>query len=195
MEKKGQSVRYLELSDLEKIRKYLEKNKYIVMLGLMNFSLNTGLRISDVKDLKFEDISNNSFEIKDNRKIKKIILNQVCMENIENLKKYYKECGINNYEKGYIFKSQSTKNHNKEMPITYDGIIYYIRKIKSNIEIPYPFGTDSFRKTWGRVVYGKTGDIHLLMSVFNHINPAKSLEFIGINENQISQFLKNETLI
>ena len=195
MEKKGQSVRYLELSDLEKIRKYLEENKYIVMLGLMNFSLNTGLRISDVKDLKFEDISNNSFEIKDEKKIKKIILNQVCMENIENLKKYYKECGIGNYEKGAIFKAKSNNTQKRDTPISYQGIIYYINKIKENIELSYPFGTDSFRKTWGRIVYGKTGDIHLLMNVFNHINPTKSLEFIGVNENQISHFLKNDTLI
>lgn len=195
MEKKGQSVRYLELSDLEKIRKYLEENRYIVMLGLMNFSLNTGLRISDIKDLKFEDISNNSFEIKDNKKIKKITLNQICMENIENLKKYYKECEIGNYEKGYIFKAKSNNTQNRDTPISYQGIVYYIKKIKENIEMSYPFGTDSFRKTWGRIVYQKTGDIHLLMNVFNHINPAKSLDFIGINENQISHFLKNETLI
>lgn len=195
MEKKGQSVRYLELSDLEKIRKYLEENRYIVMLGLMNFSLNTGLRISDVKDLKFEDISNKSFEIKDNKKIKKITLNQVCMENIENLKKYYKECEIENYEKGYIFKAKSNNTQNRDTPISYQGIVYYIKKIKENIEISYPIGTDSFRKTWGRIVYQKTGDIHLLMNVFNHINAAKSLDFIGINENQISHLLKNETLI
>lgn len=196
MEKKGQAVRYLESEDISKIRKYLEENRYIVMLGLMDFTLNTGLRISDIQNLKFEDITDNQIKIKTNNKIISISLNNFCLKALENLKVYYKKSEISNAESGYIFKSQSTKNYNKDIPITYHGIIYYIRKIQKDVKILYPFGTDSFRKTWGRIVYQETGNLHLISNVFNHSSPVKTLNFIGFNANCDYHYsLKNEILI
>lgn len=196
MEKKGQAVRYLESEDILKIRKYLFSNKYIVMLGLMDFALNTGLRISDIQNLKFEDITDNQIKIKTNNKIITIFLNKFCLKALENLKVYYKKLEISNAESGCIFKSQSQKNYNDDKAITYHGIIYYIRKIQKDVEIIYPFGTDSFRKTWGRIVYQETGNLYLVSNVFNHSNPTKTLNFIGFNDDcDYNYSLKNEILI
>lgn len=126
----------------------------------------------------------------------KIYLNKFCLKTLESLEVYYKKSEISNVENGYIFKSQSNNTKNKDIPISYHGIIYYIRKIQKDVKILYPFGTDSFRKTWGRIVYQETGNLYLVSNVFNHPNPIKTLNFIGFNEDCDYHYsLKNEILI
>ena len=45
---RGQSVKYLQKKDVKRIIRYLEKENKVVILGIVKFSLNTGLRMSEV---------------------------------------------------------------------------------------------------------------------------------------------------
>ena len=69
---RGQSVKYLQKKDVKKVIRYLEKENKVVILGVVKFSLNTGLRISDVLKLKFEDLESEFLKEKKTKKIKKI---------------------------------------------------------------------------------------------------------------------------
>lgn len=191
-------VRHLNLSDLILIRNYLIKNNHIVFLALMNFGVNTGLRISDFINLKFEDLINGEIRIREKKtkKLKKVVLNEVCLKNVSLLKDFYKSENIKSYNTGYLFKSKYNSNYynNIDKAVTYEGVLYYLKKIKRDLDIKYPIGTHSFRKTWGRTVYAKTKDVALLMLMFNHSSPRITLRYIGIEEQQFDDIFK-KTLI
>lgn len=68
---RGQSVTYLQKDDIEKIINYLEKKNKVIILAIIKFALNTGLRISDILKLKFEDIDDTYIKEK-KRKLKKL---------------------------------------------------------------------------------------------------------------------------
>jgi len=191
MNKKGQEVRYINKSDLVNIRKYFKENKKIIMLALINIGVNVGLRISDLSRLRFENI-NGDYTIrlkeKKTKKIRKIKLNSVCKEAIEELKIYYKEMGFSS-EEGFLFKSLNRK-YVKELidkPISTVGISKYLNKAREDLNISYPIGTHSLRKTWGHRVYKGTLDIAIVMTILNHSSANQTLKYIGIEEDKINK--------
>ena len=184
MDKRGQEVRYINPTDLAQLRKYFKTNKKIVMLSLINIGVNVGLRISDLSKIKFENI-NPDYTIKlrekKTKKIRKIKFNLICQKAIEDLKKYYEELGYSS-EKGFLFKSLNRK-YVKELydkPISNVGISKYFNKAKKDLNISYPIGTHSLRKTWGHRVYKSTLDIAIVMSILNHSSAEQTLKYIGI---------------
>lgn len=58
-----------------------------------------------------------------------------------------------------------------------------IVKLKEALEIPYPIGTESLRKTWGYYVYEETKDIYLVMKVLNKYTIEETLKYIGCLED------------
>ncbi|EHO85146.1 tyrosine-type recombinase/integrase [Fusobacterium ulcerans] len=191
MNKKGQEVRYINKSDLVNIRKYFKENKKIVMLALINIGVNVGLRISDLSRLRFENI-NADYTIrlkeKKTKKIRKIKLNSVCQKTIEDLKTYYKEIGFSQ-EEGFLFKSLNRKyvKESIDKSISTVGISKYLNKARKDLNISYPIGTHSLRKTWGHRVYKGTLDIAIVMTILNHSSANQTLKYIGIEEDKINK--------
>ena len=195
MDKRGQEVRYINPNDLAQLRKYFKTNKKIVMLSLINIGVNVGLRISDLSKIKFENI-NPDYTIKlrekKTKKIRKIKFNLICQKAIEDLKKYYEELGYSS-EKGFLFKSLNRK-YVKELydkPISNVGISKYFNKAKKDLNISYPIGTHSLRKTWGHRVYKSTLDIAIVMSILNHSSAEQTLKYIGIDEDRTNEIYEN----
>ena len=73
--RKGQNVVPVKDEDIQNIFSYLEEKQNIVILAVIKFALNTGLRISDVLKLKFEDLKFNSIIEKKTKKRKRILFN------------------------------------------------------------------------------------------------------------------------
>ncbi|WP_294713238.1 tyrosine-type recombinase/integrase [uncultured Fusobacterium sp.] len=191
MNKKGQEVRYINKSDLVNIRKYFKENKKIIMLALINIGVNVGLRISDLSRLRFENI-NGDYTIrlkeKKTKKNRKIKFNSTCQKAIKELKFYYKELGFSS-EEGFLFKSLNRK-YVKELidkPISTVGISKYLNKARKDLNISYPIGTHSLRKTWGHRVYKGTLDIAIVMTILNHSSANQTLKYIGIEEDKINK--------
>lgn len=181
--KKGQAVKPLKKNDIEKIFKLLEKNENIVMLGVIKFALNTGLRISDILLLKFENMEITYLTEKKTKKTKGIIYNSSCKDITKRLTEYYKKKYNNNFNSGYLFKSSVDPNK----PISYQGVNYHIKTLRTKLKINYPMNTHSFRKTWARTVYYKYNDLVLVMKLLNHSNPKVTLRYIGIEEEEIQK--------
>lgn len=191
--RKTQTMSYIKKNDIIKIRDYLEKEDLHVFLALFNFGLNTGLRISDYINLKFEDIINNEIELREKKtnKLKKIKLNKVCLECLESLKKYYIEKG--QIAEGYLFKSAAHKYKFaiKDKAIGYTGVVFYFNLLQKELNIPYNLGSHSLRKTWGRTVYYASKDLALLMNMFNHSHPSITLRYICVEQTTFDQvFMK-----
>lgn len=188
MEKRGQEVKYLKRGDLKKIREYLKKKNKIQLLGFVNIGVNVALRISDLRDLRFEEVINGKLVIKEKKtgKRRNIALNSVVLENLEMLKKYYSDMGFS-VDSGYIFKSLSPYNRKMmiDSPFTNSGVAKEFNKISLVLDIPYPIGSHSLRKTWGHMAYKKTNDIALIMKALNHSSVDQTLKYIGIEEENL----------
>ena len=184
-------VRYISDEDLKRIRELFTYRNVPVMLNLLNMGANMTLCISDLLNLKFEDIkSDNTVFVKEKKtqKGKIIKLNKTCQQAVKDLKKFYKKSGYKNYSKGYLFKSQHHMNkaYFKDVPMTPYSAGRYLREAKDLLSITYPIGTHSFRKTWGYNVYTKTKDIALVMKAFNHSSPSVTLRYIGIEQETLN---------
>lgn len=183
---KGQSVNPISPKDLKQIFSYLKKKDMIVILGITKICSNTGLRISDILTLTFEDLDFKNFSLKEKKtkKRKTVIFNNSCLEAIKLLENFYKRKKIEKYNTGYLFKSI----RNPEKHISYQGVNFYMKKIKKELKIDYPFNTHSFRKTWARAIYFKYNkDLALVMKALNHTNPSVTLRYIGIDEDNLRQ--------
>lgn len=191
MDKRGQEVKYICKEDLKKLRKYFKSNDKVVILALINIGVNVGLRISDLSKIRFEDINNEyvvKLKEKKTKKMREVKLNTVCQKSIEELKNYYETLGYSR-EKGFLFKSLNRK-YVKELfdkPVSTVSISKYLNQAKTDLNIAYPIGTHSLRKTWGHTVYRGTLDIALVMSIFNHSSAEQTLKYIGIEQEMINK--------
>lgn len=196
MNKKGQEVKYIREEDLKKIREYLQWKKKVTFLEFINFGCNVALRISDLSKISFEDIDQKNWKIelveKKTKKKRVIKLNKTCQKAIKNLKKYYQQLGYKT-DTGFLFKSLSPyqKKYKLDMPFTINGVAKEFKKIETYLNISYPLGSHSLRKTWGKNVYDKTLNIALIMKAFNHSSPGITLRYIGIEQEEIDQLYEN----
>ena len=170
---------------LKKIKAFqnLLKQKSERDLLLLNFGLNTGLRISDILKIKVSDIWTKRkhfkhyfilIEVK-TKKEKRIKLNNA-------LKRYLTHYLKNNKLKYSDYLFQSRKGDNK--PITRVQAYRTLKIASESLNIEN-FGTHSLRKTWGYWTYKKSKfNIALIMDMFNHSSQKITLEYIGINQDQ-----------
>lgn len=185
---RGQEVFYIKKKDLTKIRNYFFRKEKFVILALINVGINVALRISDLGNLKFEDITKEwKVKIKEKKtgKYKYIKLNAICKNNINQLKVIYNDRGI--LPTGYIFKSLNSEYLKKgiDKSLNTSSVSKYFVKARIDLKIPYAIGTHSLRKTWGYNVYRRTKDIAPIMKVLNHSSASQTLKYIGIDQEEI----------
>ena len=192
---KGKSCEVYPISeeDLKRIRNYFKKKK--VVLGIINIGVNVALRFSDLTSLKFEYIKENKAIIKEKKtgKIRTVYLNKVCLKEIEDLKKYYKEREIKEYDKGYIFKSLVRKYLKSEtdIPMRIQSFNRILSEAQKELKLEYNIGSHSLRKTWGNIVYHKYRDIGTIMKALNHSSESSTLRYIGIVDEELENLFQS----
>ncbi|WP_349764080.1 tyrosine-type recombinase/integrase [Fusobacterium sp. SYSU M8D902] len=165
--------------DIIRIFDYLYINNLIVILGIVKFLLNTGKSIKEVLEIKFEDLKTDK------------TLNKSCLITARILKEYYKSKNYIKYDTGYLFKSYIKLG---EEAISYKGVYKYFKKIQKDLEIKYPFNTNSLRKKWGKEVYRETGNILIVMKMLGQVNPMYTLEYIEEDNFQEVNLKENEKI-
>ena len=150
---KKREVYYLQEKDIQNIREYLLKKDLIIILVFINIGLNTGLRVSDLLELQFEDFNENRILRlieKKTKKVKLVKFNQVCLESFELLKNYYLKKGIK--PEKYLFKSMNREFLKKNIlkKISYSGIKKYFILLKKELQLTYPIGTRSEERRVGK---------------------------------------------
>lgn len=193
-ELRGQEVKYIKKNDLIKMRLFFLKEEKFVIKSLIDIGVNIALRISDLRMIKFEDIDsrwNLRIKEKKTQKYKQIKFNSICRDAVIDLKKNYIKKGI--VPTGYLFKScnRSYLKSKLDKSISVVSINRYLKIAQKNLNIDYPIGTHSFRKTWGYTVYKKTKDIAIIMKVLNHSSLKQTMKYIGIEQENIDYVYKN----
>lgn len=166
---------------LEVMRTELLKQGYRDYM-LFVLGINTGLRISDLLQLKVADVKDKThIEIVEGKtdKPKRFLINSQLKEDID---KYI----VNMTNDGYLFQSQ--KGTNK--PISRVQAYRILNNVAGKLGLEN-IGTHTLRKTFGYWHYKQNKDVALLQQLFNHSAPSVTLRYIGINQDVMDKSIEN----
>jgi len=152
--------------------------------------INTGLRISDLLKLNYDDIRNKDGSIKSHisiieKKTKKPKMFPLTNGLFNELEKYTRNMKIGEY----LFKSQKGINR----PISASQAYRIIVSAGFNVGLT-EIGTHTMRKTFGYHHYQQYHDVALLQTIFNHSSPSITLRYIGIDQDEIDKSYYNFSL-
>jgi integrase len=160
-----------EIEDMKQsLRKWCSERDYFLFL----IGINTGLRVSDILQLKVIDIKDTDHIYLREDKTKK--KRNVSIKSIQ--------ADINAYIKGmdnddWLFPSRKGDN-----PITEVQAYRSLVKAGEMVDLNH-IGTHTMRKTFGYHYYKKHKDVAWLQEIFNHSAPSITKRYIGITQDEI----------
>jgi integrase len=165
---------------IEKMKNTLLKNSLRDYM-LFETGINTGLRISDILELKVKDVKGSHISLTEKKtsKHKKFIIANGLRRKIDR----YIE-GMD--DDSYLFVSQKGKNK----PISRIQAYRILNDAATKVGIS-EIGTHTLRKTFGYHYYQKTKDVAMLQKLFSHSSPSITLIYIGINQDIMDEALKD----
>ncbi|CDQ42119.1 site-specific integrase [Virgibacillus salexigens] len=168
---------------IEEMKRVLAKkgsrNVFLFVLGI-----NTGLRVSDMLNLKMEDVVDKEhITIKEKKtdKRKRFLINRELQKHIDSY-----TTGMN--EGDFLFKSYRSNN-----PIKRIQAYNILNEAAKEVGIQ-EIGTHTMRKTFGYHFYKRSKDVALLQEIFNHSSPSITKRYIGINQDEIDEALNDFNL-
>lgn len=162
--------------DIKKLKDLLSKQNYRDYL-LLVFSINTGMKITDILSLKFSDLMNNykHFYSSINKNNIEYILNSFLLETLKN---YYNMLEDNDdIMNTYVFKSRKGKD-----PIDRSHAYRILNNAAKIVGIDTNVGPHTLRKTFGYHYYKQHKDIKFLQKLFKHSSSKRTFQYIGLEE-------------
>ena len=182
------------IEDIDRISEYLISRKRYRDNMLFIVGINFGLRVSDLRRLRFCNLINEEFMFKESfailekktkntRKKKKnrhITINTAVMEAVT----LYLENTEGVKLSDYLFRSQS-----QNKPLTRGSIDTTLKGIAKDLDLPYKIATHSLRKTFAYhqmvMSHNDPRKLLLLQKMFGHSTSAQTLDYIGITNEEI----------
>lgn len=158
---------------LQEIEEYL-RNKNMRDYCLFILGIYTGLRISDILNLRIKQIRDKTHIVireKKTKKEKRIRIHPY-------LKKGLKEFLLDKDPDEFVIKSRKGKNK----PISRVRAYGILQDVAAEFNVD-SLGCHSMRKTMGYHFYKQTKNIAVLQELFNHSSPHITLRYIGINQD------------
>lgn len=169
-----QPIRETEtLKGIEEFLKPRKRNYIMFLLGIY-----TGLRVSDVLNLRVKDVAGKNHLILKEMKTKKnkrVQINPV-------LKKALKDYTADKSMNEFLIKSRKGKNK----PISRTQAYRILKEVANEFNLD-EIGTHSMRKTFGYHYYKQTKDIATLQKLFNHATPEHTLRYIGLDQDTLDK--------
>ncbi|WML44078.1 site-specific integrase [Neobacillus sp. PS3-40] len=166
---------------IDDIKKYLQSNKRDYLLFVLG--INSALRVSDLLELKFEDLIDANLKPLDHIKLKetktgkhnKIAISKGVKKAIVDYVKHYYKGQLSDY----IFYSRKGNNQ----PIQRQMAWRLIKKAADVVGVK-DIGSHSLRKTWAYHSYKAGTDIVIIQDMLNHSSPSVTLRYIGITQDE-----------
>jgi len=183
-----------EEKKIEAVKKNLLGGGHYRDYLLFTLGINTGLRVSDLLKLKFEDVLDNKGKFKNHITIKEKKTSKPKAFPISDTAKkaltlYIEKVGETGFN-GYIFTSR--KGENK--PITRQRAWQVINEAAEAVGIKDEIGTHTLRKTFGYHARMKGVSIELIQKLFNHSAPSITMKYIGITQDELDNVYFNLNL-
>lgn len=156
------------------------RNHLLFVLGI-----NSGLRISDLLNLKISDILDNNNKIKSfitlrEQKTGKPKLFPINTNTNKAIKLYLKNIELNNLDTPLFASRKGNK------PISRIQAWTILNNVSKQVGIVEEIGTHSLRKTFGYHAFKSGIGIETLQKILNHSSPAITLRYIGITQDDIN---------
>lgn len=163
---------------LECIRGWLLKHAHYRDYLLFVLGTNTGLRVSDLLNLRVGDVKDGYIRLREKktRKARKHTLNPQVAEMV-------REYIHGKEENEYLFPSL----RNPARPLDRHQAYRIINKAARACGVKEKIGTHTLRKTFGYHFYKRYGDVAMLQDIFNHSSPSITLRYIGIKQDEIDK--------
>jgi len=170
-----------DVKQINAIKRYLKKHSERDFV-LFVFGINTGLKITELLDIKVGDVCESDGSIKDffllpfkeTKLPKEVYLNHKVKNAVMH---YIHENQL--IEDDYLFQSAKTKK-----PITRQQAYRVIHSAAEAVGISGKIGTNSMRKTFGFHAYKRGVAISLLQKHFHHSTPSETLKYLGISKEE-----------
>ena len=175
----------MDWDDFKSLISKLERDGEFKFCLLITIGVFTGLRISDLLQLRFSQFENTEILIiqeKKTKKIRRIKINSDLKEIVERIKS---KMGIEDTDQ-FIFLN---KYGNKPIDKSYVNVKLKEIFKKYNIELQSSVSSHLFRKTLGNRVLRLNNfsneAVILLMELFGHSSPSITRRYLGIREREI----------
>jgi len=181
MSKKGSTTTadYIDFDKASSVgQKWLKDDKTKVIGLYIIIAINTGLRISDLLTLKFEDVASEKLKLveKKTRKNRQIKLN----ESVRNALNKFQPSGGS----GYLFLSQ------KGCTYTIQSVNRILKDVFKKEARTLNVSSHSLRKSFGRKVFENNGEsekaLTYLSELFNHSSQSITRQYLGIRQEELN---------
>ncbi|MGE8203328.1 tyrosine-type recombinase/integrase [Heyndrickxia sp. NPDC080065] len=167
-----------DIKQINAMKRYLKKHSerdYVLFV----FGINTGLKITEILEIKVEDVLDDDDQIENfyvcsdkevylNANVKNALLHYIHTKQLE--------------REAYLFQSAKTKK-----PITRQQAYRIIHDAAVAVGIQGKIGTNSMRKTFGYHAYKRGVAISLLQKLFHHSTPSETRKYLGIGKDEMIQ--------
>jgi len=196
------------MDDIMRISKYLiSKGRYRDNM-LFIVGINFGLRVSDLRLLRFTNLINDNLTFKDSfpvfeqktrntrtrKKNRYITINTAVIEAVT----LYLEHTPGICLSDYMFRSQSRNSGNKNVPLHRSAIDDILKGIARDLNLNIHMSTHTLRKTFAyhQMVMSNNDPRKLLLlsKIFGHSSVAITLDYIGITGEEIEEAYRNLNL-
>lgn len=196
------------MEDIFAVTKYLVDNHRYRDNMLFIVGINFGLRVSDLRELRFSNLINDNMTFRDSfavfekktrntRKKKKnryITINDAVIEAVT----LYLENTSGVSLSDYMFRSESNRGKSKDAPLTIKSIDRILKGIGDDLCLSAKISTHTLRKTfcYHQMVMSNNDSrkLLLLQKMLNHSSPAQTLDYIGITSEEIEEAYKQLNL-
>lgn len=196
------------MDDIFKISRYLISNKRYRDNMLFIVGINFGLRVSDLRVLRFSNLINDNLTFKESfpvfeqktrntrkRKINRYItINHAVIEAVT----LYLENTPGVSLSDYMFRSVSNRGGNMNEPLSIKSIDRILKGIAKDLNLNVKMSTHTLRKTfcYHQMVmsHNDSRKLLLLQKMLNHSSPAQTLDYIGITSEEIDEAYKQLNL-
>lgn len=196
------------MDDIEHISEYLISSGRYRDNMLFIVGINFGLRVSDLRMLRFSNLINDNLTFKDSFQVfekktrntrkrktnRYITINSAVIEAVTMYLMNTPDVSLSDY----MFRSESNHGSNLNEPLSIKSIDRILKGVANDLGLNTKVSTHTLRKTFAywTMVYGNndTRRLLLLQKMFNHSSPAQTLAYIGLDQDEISDAYKSLNL-
>lgn len=196
------------MDDIIRISRYLIENGRYRDNMLFIVGINFGLRVSDLRELRFCDLINDNLVFKDTfpvfekktrntrkrRKNRYITINQAVMDAVILYLQHAERPSMSDY----LFRSESNHGKSVNAPLDIKSIDRILKGIAEDLHLTTKVSTHTLRKTFCYhqmlMSHNDPRKLLLLQKIMNHSTPAQTLDYIGITGEEIQEAYRSLNL-
>ena len=197
-----------DMNDIIRVSQYLISEERFRDNMLFIVGINFGLRVSDLRTLRFSNLINDDFTFRDRfpilekktkntrkrQKNRYITINSAVIDAVT----LYLENTPGVRLDDYMFKSASNNSIGKNVPISKQGVDLMLKGVARELGLGNRMATHSLRKTFAYHQMVMSGNdprkLLLLQKMFGHSSAAQTLDYIGITSEEIDDAYRNLNL-